>query len=79
MDRCHSQFTLQGTQPYVLSSNWPNGFTYNGTKWVHDLSLMNVTGYNYLNNYQPVNFSSKLIDKSKIIYAGRKYYSYEKN
>ena len=76
--RCNSQYTLQGTQPYVLTSNWPQGFTYNQTKYVPDLSLQNVTGYNYLNNYQPVNFQSKLLDKKNIINAGRIYYPYEK-
>lgn len=30
----HTCYTLYGSQPYVLTANWPNGFTPAGTKWV---------------------------------------------
>ena len=43
---CGSQFTLEGSQPYVLTSNWPQGFTKAQTAFVPDYSMKNVVSYN---------------------------------
>ena len=29
----HTCYTLYGSQPYVLTANWPSGFTPAGTEW----------------------------------------------
>jgi hypothetical protein len=43
---CGMQFTLQGSQPYVLTGNWPQGFTKSQTQFVPDYSMKNVVSYN---------------------------------
>ena len=39
-------YTLRGSQPYVLSSNWPQGFIKAQTTFVPDYSMKNVFSYN---------------------------------
>ena len=58
-----SVYTLQGSQPYVLTSNWPEGFKKPMTEFVPDYSLQNVQAANNLSNYHPVNFSARMIMK----------------
>lgn len=57
---CRSSYTLGGSQPYVLTSQWPRAFTKPQTKWVPDYSMAYVNGYNFDTNYHPVNHSSNL-------------------
>ena len=71
---CRSVFTLQGSQPYVLTANWSKGFTPNMTYWTPDLSMENVSGYN-TNNYHPIHFNERLI--SKKIETPKSFYNYE--
>ena len=46
---CGMQYTLGGSQPYVLSSNWPQAFTKPQTDFVPDFSMKNVVSYNQTN------------------------------
>ena len=43
---CGIQYTLGGSQPYVLSGNWPQGFTKPQTEFVPDYSMKNVVSFN---------------------------------
>tara|TARA_B110000037_G_scaffold222794_1_gene299625 strand:+ start:1365 stop:1589 length:225 start_codon:yes stop_codon:yes gene_type:complete len=46
-----SKFSLKQSQPYVLTSEWPNKFIPNGTIPVPDLSLEFLKPFNsYTNN-----------------------------
>ena len=45
------RYTLQGTQPYVLSGQWPSYFVPSGTIINPDYSMSNITGYNENNKY----------------------------
>lgn len=63
--RCRSMYTLQGTQPYVLTSNWPKGFTPNKTEYIHDYSLQNIQASNSTQKYHSVNFGNCLIDNQQ--------------
>jgi hypothetical protein len=40
------RYTLQGTQPYVLSGQWPSYFIPTGTEIIPDNSMNNILGYN---------------------------------
>jgi hypothetical protein len=39
-------YTLQGSQPYVLSAQWPSNFVPLGTEMVVDNSMNNIVAYN---------------------------------
>ena len=62
-NNCVAKFTLQGSQPYVLTGNWPRGFFPNRTEFVADYSMQNVTGANDVGKYHPVNFSGTILRK----------------
>ena len=52
-----SKYTLQGSQPYVLSGTWPNNFIPNGTKIINDTSMNFIMGYNILNQDKYANYN----------------------
>jgi hypothetical protein len=61
-------YTLQGSQPYVLTANWPNGFLPPQTMWVPDLSVTNVRNYDksfcvQKERGQLINFPEASMDK----------------
>ena len=60
---CKSVFTLQGSQPYVLTSQWPKAFTPNMCEFVPDYSLQNVQAANDISYLHPVNFPLRLKPK----------------
>ena len=63
---CRSVFTLRGSQPYILTSNWPKNFFPNDTQYIPDFSLQNVRAYNnnlYNPKFYPVNFNEKICKK----------------
>ena len=62
---CKTQYTLQGTQPYVLTANWPKGFTPKQTYWKPDYSLRGVTVYNNVEKYYSVDYKSNICDKNE--------------
>ena len=64
---CNVQYTLGGTQPYVLTSQWPHAFTPNQTVWKPDNSLKKVTGYNDVEKYYSIGYDSHLCDNPNII------------
>ena len=68
-----SVYTLQGTQPYVLTSNWPRGFTPNMCEYVPDFSLQNIQSANDVSQYHSVNFSSRIITKENRDIPNSKY------
>lgn len=40
------RYTLQGTQPSVLSGQWPDYFVPAGTELIVDNSMKNIIGFN---------------------------------
>ena len=46
MNNKHIRYTLQGSQPYVLSGQWPSYFVPSGTEIVPDYSMNNLLAYN---------------------------------
>ena len=53
---CRTQYTLGGSQPYVLTAQWPHAFTPKQTYWKPDYSLQGVKGYNDVEKYHPVGY-----------------------
>jgi hypothetical protein len=45
-----TQYTLYGSQPYVLSGGWPSNFTPSGTNMILDHSMDNILAYNISNH-----------------------------
>lgn len=67
-----SCYTLNGSQPYVLTANWPNGFIIHNTYFKADYSMANVlpnsgikeyAGVSYPTNY--CSFDQNKTDNSK--------------
>ena len=46
MNNQQIRYTLQGSQPYVLSGQWPSYFVPAGTEIVSSHSMDNIVGYN---------------------------------
>ena len=61
-----SLYSLQGSQPYVLTGNWTRGFTPNLTEYVPDLSMMNVVPSNDVPNLHPVHFPMRIVTKDNM-------------
>ena len=55
-NRCpRTNYSLQGSQPYILTYNWPNGFILPCTKFEADYSLYNLESYNTTHKYAVYN------------------------
>lgn len=65
--KCKTQYTLEGTQPYVLTSQWPHAFTPNQTVWKPDNSLKGVTGYNNVEKYYSIGYDPRICNNNKHI------------
>ena len=65
--KCKTQYTLEGTQPYVLTSQWPRAFTPNQTVWKPDNSLKNVTGYNNVEKYYSIGYDPRICNNNRHI------------
>lgn len=50
-----TSYSLQGSQPYILTYNWPNGFILPCTKFEADYSLYNLETYNTTHKYAVYN------------------------
>ena len=62
---CRTQYTLGGSQPYVLTSQWPHAFTPKQTYWKPDYSLQGVRGYNDVEKYHPVGHVQTPCDRTE--------------
>ena len=58
MENNKINYTLQGSQPYILSGNWPTQFIPNGTKIIPDCSMNNILGYNLEEQSQYATYQS---------------------
>ena len=55
------RYTLQGTQPYVLSGQWPDYFVPAGTEMIVDNSMKNIIGFNVQEQEKYAIYPSKYI------------------
>ena len=51
-DNNRVNYTLQGSQPYVLSGQWPSYFIPNGMEMKIDNSMSNIMGFNVQDQQQ---------------------------
>lgn len=61
-----SLYSLQGSQPYVLTSNWTHGFTPNMTEFVPDYSMMKIIPAINVPHYHHVHYPSRIITKNNM-------------
>jgi len=72
MNNQQIRYTLQGSQPYVLSGQWPSYFVPAGTEIVSDHSMDNILAYNIPQQEQYATYKKYSTNKTYKKYNGEK-------